>query len=170
MADARAFHLGPVFRRAANRHGAVFVTLDRPYEDRVLWVSTYRFLRKVAADFTDSQYRVLLAGEAAHLFPPFGARGMNSGIADAAAAAEAVAAGTVAAVAEYAAARRTAALFHSAAAGTALARLRPGRRIVRVGQRAAAALAPVLPWCGAWLEHAPYGPRNGSPASAGRRY
>ncbi|MER6357653.1 FAD-dependent monooxygenase [Streptomyces sp. NPDC001634] len=140
------------------------------YEDRVLWVSTYRFLRKVAASFTDPHYRVLLAGEAAHLFPPFGARGMNSGIADAAAAAEAVATGTVEAVAECAAARRGAALFNSAAAGTALAHLRPERRIVRAKQRAAAALSPVLPWCGAWLEHAPYGPRNGSAASAGRKY
>nr|WP_258053884.1 FAD-dependent monooxygenase [Streptomyces sp. Ru72] len=53
------------------------------YEDRVLRVSTYRFLREVAAGFTDPQYRVLLAGEAAHLFPPFGVRGMNGGIADA---------------------------------------------------------------------------------------
>jgi 3-(3-hydroxy-phenyl)propionate hydroxylase len=99
---------------------------------------------------------------------------MNSGIADAAAAASAVAeslaAGTTSAVAEFAETRRAAALFNSAAAGTALAHLRPQRRIVRAKQRAAATLAPVLPWCGAWLEHAPYGPRNGSPASAGRKY
>uniref|UniRef100_UPI000E687241 FAD-dependent monooxygenase n=1 Tax=Streptomyces scabiei TaxID=1930 RepID=UPI000E687241 len=57
------------------------------YAERVLWVSTYRFLRKVAAAFTDPHRRVLLAGEAAHLFPPFGARGMNSGIEDAVAGA-----------------------------------------------------------------------------------
>lgn len=140
------------------------------YAERILWVSTYRFLRKVAATFTDPGHRVLLVGEAAHLFPPFGARGMNSGIADAAAAATAVATGTTEAVAEFAAARRAAALFNSAAAGEALDHLRPRRRIVRAKQRAAAALAPVLPWCGAWLEHAPYGPRHGSPASAGRTY
>lgn len=140
------------------------------YEDRVLWVSTYRFLRKVASDFTDPHHRVLLAGEAAHLFPPFGARGMNSGIADAAAAADAIATGTPEAVAEAAALRRAAALFNSDAAGTALEHLRPARRIVKAKQRAAAALSPLLPWCGAWLEHAPYGPRNGSPASAGRKY
>ncbi|NEA99839.1 FAD-dependent oxidoreductase [Streptomyces sp. SID13726] len=137
------------------------------YDERVLWVSTYRFLRKVAASFTDPHRRVLLVGEAAHLFPPFGARGMNSGIADAAAAAEAVAEGTVEA---FAGVRRSAALFNSAAAGTALDHLRPRRRIVRVGQRAAAALAPVLPWCGSWLEHAPYGPRHGSPVVAGGKY
>jgi 3-(3-hydroxy-phenyl)propionate hydroxylase len=140
------------------------------YGERILWVSTYRFLRKVAASFTDPHRRVLLAGEAAHLFPPFGARGMNSGIADAAAAAEAIAAGTGEAVASFAEVRRAAALFNSAAAGAALDHLRPRRRIVRAGQRAAAALAPVLPWCGSWLEHAPYGPRHGAPAVAGRKY
>ncbi|MFD8300850.1 FAD-dependent monooxygenase [Streptomyces sp. NPDC059690] len=139
------------------------------YADRLLWVSTYRFLRMVAASFTDRHGRVLLAGEAAHLFPPFGARGMNSGIADAAAAARAVAAGTAEAVAEFAAVRRAAGLFNSEAAGLALDHLRP-RRIVRVRQRAAAALAPVLPCCGSWLEHAPYGPRHGAPAVAGRKY
>ncbi|MER5212273.1 FAD-dependent oxidoreductase [Streptomyces sp. NPDC002838] len=135
------------------------------YADRILWVSTYRFLRKVAASFTDPHRRVLLVGEAAHLFPPFGARGMNSGIADAAAAAEAVATGTVA---DFAEVRRAAALFNSEAAGAALDHLRPRRRTVRVKQRAAAALAPVLPWCGSWLEHAPYGPRGGAPAVAGK--
>ncbi|MFE1799501.1 FAD-dependent oxidoreductase [Streptomyces sp. NPDC059517] len=140
------------------------------YAERILWVSTYRFLRKVATDFTDPGHRVLLVGEAAHLFPPFGARGMNSGIADAAAAAQAVADGTRESVARFAAARRTAALFNSEAAGAALAHLRPRSRIVRAKQRTAAALAPVLPWCGTWLEHAPYGPRHGSPASAGRKY
>ncbi|MFI2035336.1 FAD-dependent monooxygenase [Streptomyces bottropensis] len=140
------------------------------YDERVLWVSTYRFLRKVAADFTDPHRRVLLAGEAAHLFPPFGARGMNSGIADAVAAARAIADGTPAAVDSFAEVRRSAGLFNSAAAGTALDHLRPRRRIVRVKQRAAAALAPMVPRCGAWLEHAPYGPRHGSPAVAGRKY
>ncbi|MCF1596983.1 FAD-dependent monooxygenase [Streptomyces muensis] len=140
------------------------------YGERILWVSTYRFLRKVAASFTDRYGRVLLAGEAAHLFPPFGARGMNSGVADAAAAADAVATGTKEAVARFAEVRRAAALFNSSAAGTALDHLRPRRRIVRVKQRAAAALAPVLPWCGSWLEHAPYGPRHGAPAVAGRKY
>ncbi|MFE6090705.1 FAD-dependent monooxygenase [Streptomyces massasporeus] len=140
------------------------------YGDRILWVSTYRFLRMVAASFTDPHRRVLLVGEAAHLFPPFGARGMNSGIADAAAAAEAIAAGTGAAVEHFAEVRRAAGLFNMAAAGTALDHLRPRRRIVRARQRAAAALAPVLPWCGSWLEHAPYGPRHGAPAVAGRTY
>jgi len=140
--------------------------------DRVLWVSTYRFLQVVAESFADEQHRVLLVGEAAHLFPPFGARGMNSGIADAEAAADAI--GTAlaepgradAAVAGFAFDRRQAALVNSRAAGTALAHLRPGR-LMRARQHAAAMLAPVLPRCGSWLEHAPYGPRHGT---AGRRY
>lgn len=140
------------------------------YDDRILWVSTYRFLRKVAASFTDPHRRVLLVGEAAHLFPPFGARGMNSGIADAAAAAQAVAAGTPEAVEDFAGVRRAAGLFNSEAAGIALDHLRPHRRIVRLRQRAAAALVPVLPSCGSWLEHAPYGPRGGAPAVAGGKY
>ncbi|MEU5766054.1 FAD-dependent oxidoreductase [Streptomyces asoensis] len=140
------------------------------YADRILWVSTYRFLRKVAASFTDPHGRVLLAGEAAHLFPPFGARGMNSGIADAAQAARAVADGTPGAVAAFADARRAAGLYNSEAAGIALDHLRPRHRAVRLRQRAAAALAPVLPSCGAWLEHAPYGPRGGAPAAAGGKY
>ncbi|MDQ0685829.1 3-(3-hydroxy-phenyl)propionate hydroxylase [Streptomyces achromogenes] len=138
------------------------------HDRRILWVSTYRFLRKVAASFADPHRRVLLVGEAAHLFPPFGARGMNSGIADAVAAAGAVAAGTDRAVEEFAGTRRAAGLFNSAAAGLALEHLRPRRRTVRLRQRAAAALAPVLPSCGSWLEHAPYGPRGGAPAAAGK--
>ncbi|MGW4076235.1 FAD-dependent oxidoreductase [Streptomyces asiaticus] len=133
---------------------------------RVLWVSRYHFLRKVAASFADPSGRVLLAGEAAHLFPPFGARGMNSGIADAVAAAEAVSAACSepsrgpATVAGYASARRSAALYNSEAAGAALDHLRP-RPWKRATQRAAAALSPVVPRCGEWLERAPYGPRGG---------
>ncbi len=89
----------------------------------VLWVSRYHFLRKVAASFTDPTGRVLLAGEAAHLFPPFGARGMNSGIADAVSAADAISVAcsdpsrAPVAIGEFASTRRRAALFNSVAAG-----------------------------------------------------
>ena len=145
------------------------------WTDRVLWVSTYRFMQVVADCFVDPGGRVLLVGEAAHLFPPFGARGMNSGIADAESAADAVATAladpalAAAAVAGFAGRRRAAALFNSRAAGTALTHLRPGR-LMRARQQAAATLAPVLPRCGSWLEHAPYGPRHGSPGDQKRRY
>ncbi|SEQ77684.1 FAD-dependent monooxygenase [Lentzea albida] len=52
---------------------------DRPYE--VVWQSTYRFHQRRAARFREG--RVLLAGDAAHVMSPFGARGLNSGICDA---------------------------------------------------------------------------------------
>lgn len=48
--------------------------LPPKYADRVTWVSTYQFLQVVARSFTDPNHRVVLAGEAAHLFAPFGAR------------------------------------------------------------------------------------------------
>ncbi len=52
---------------------------DLPYE--VDWVSTYRFHQRVVADFRLG--RVYFAGDAAHSLPPYGSRGMNSGIQDA---------------------------------------------------------------------------------------
>lgn len=52
---------------------------DRDY--RLVWVSAYRFhQRRVPAMRLG---RVLLAGDAAHVMSPFGARGMNSGLQDA---------------------------------------------------------------------------------------
>jgi pentachlorophenol monooxygenase/3-(3-hydroxy-phenyl)propionate hydroxylase len=52
---------------------------DRPYQ--VVWSSVYRFSSRV----TDRMRvgRVLLAGDLAHQFSPFGARGLNSGVQDA---------------------------------------------------------------------------------------
>lgn len=88
---------------------------------------------------------------------------MNSGIADAVAAAEAVPSACSepsrgpAAVAGYASARRSAALYNSEATGAALDHPRP-RPWRRAAQRTAAALAPVVRRCG---ERAPYGPRGG---------
>lgn len=52
---------------------------DRPYE--VEWLSTYRFNQRVVTRMR--QGRILLAGDAAHALPPYGARGMNSGLQDA---------------------------------------------------------------------------------------
>jgi 2-polyprenyl-6-methoxyphenol hydroxylase-like FAD-dependent oxidoreductase len=49
-----------------------------PYE--LDWLSTYRFHQRCAARMRVG--RVFLAGDAAHAMPPFGARGMNSGIQD----------------------------------------------------------------------------------------
>lgn len=52
---------------------------DVPYT--VEWRSTYRFHQRVVDRFVAG--RVLLAGDAAHAFPPYGSRGMNSGFQDA---------------------------------------------------------------------------------------
>ena len=142
--------------------------------ERITAISVYRFLQLIAADFTDPHHRVLLVGEAAHLFPPFGARGMNSGFVDAHAAAEAIAAGrrsptaNAGAVAEFATSRRAAAEVNSAAAGAALRHLRPPSTAARLRRRAAAQLAPVVPRFGEWLEHAPYGPRPKASANGTR--
>lgn len=50
-----------------------------PYE--LVWLTAYRFSQRVADRFRDR--RVFLAGDAAHVMSPFGARGLNSGAADA---------------------------------------------------------------------------------------
>ncbi|MEQ3554988.1 FAD-dependent monooxygenase [Pseudonocardia nematodicida] len=47
----------------------------------IVWTSVYRFHSRVADRMRCG--RVLLAGDAAHLLSPFGARGLNSGVADA---------------------------------------------------------------------------------------
>ncbi|MCR6489302.1 FAD-dependent monooxygenase [Amycolatopsis sp. OK19-0408] len=52
---------------------------DRPYE--VVWRSVYRFHTRLVDRMRVG--RVLLAGDCAHLVAPFGARGLNSGVADA---------------------------------------------------------------------------------------
>ena len=51
----------------------------QPYE--LLWSSAYRFHSRIVERMRAG--RVLLAGDGAHLFSPFGARGLNSGVLDA---------------------------------------------------------------------------------------
>ena len=151
--------------------------LPAGYAERTTWVSTYQFLQLVAHDFADPTRRVLLAGEAAHLFAPFGARGLNSGVPDAEAAAVAVVlarqatneAAARTAVESFALARRSAALFNRDAAGEALAHLRPTpERAAEV--RAAAERAPQDEAASTWLEKAPYGPRGVPRAETVYRY
>ena len=55
------------------------ITGDLPYE--IVWATAYRFHERVAGTFAAG--RVFLAGDAAHLYAPFGARGLNSGAQDA---------------------------------------------------------------------------------------
>ena len=151
--------------------------LPAGYAERTTWVSTYQFLQLVAHDFADPERRVLLVGEAAHLFAPFGARGLNSGVPDAEAAAIAVVlarqatnpAAARSAVETFALARRSAALFNRDAAGEALAHLRPTpERAAEV--RSAAQRAPQDEAASAWLEKAPYGPRGVPRAETVYRY
>lgn len=130
--------------------------------DRVAWVSAYRFTCAVASTFVDTQQRILLVGEAAHLFPPFGARGMNSSFADAGAAAAALGlahrAGGNGAITAYGIARRDAARINADAAHRAFAHLHPSRRM-RCIQSAAARVSGVVTGAGEWLETSAYGPR-----------
>jgi 2-polyprenyl-6-methoxyphenol hydroxylase-like FAD-dependent oxidoreductase len=52
---------------------------DTPYE--LVWLTAYRFSQRLADSFGAG--RCFLAGDAAHVMSPFGARGLNSGVADA---------------------------------------------------------------------------------------
>jgi 3-(3-hydroxy-phenyl)propionate hydroxylase len=152
--------------------------VDPQYADRILWASTYNFQQVIAETFTDVHRRIVLAGEAAHLFTPFGARGMNSGIADAHAAATAIATGLAAtnsrrasrAIEDFESVRRDAARYNVNAVSAALAHLRPRGVLGHVRQRAAAALAPHAHRLGRWLDEAPYGPTASPPSNPGGKY
>jgi len=156
----------------------VGTVLGERYADRVTWVSTYQFLQVVADAFVDEHRRVLLAGEAAHLFAPFGARGMNSGIADADEAASAIAVATRARrdavaraeVEHYAARREFAAEWNRDAAGRALDILKGANPVVEAKKSLAAAVADWWEPAGEWLDDAPYGPPSGPPLPTGSKY
>jgi 3-(3-hydroxy-phenyl)propionate hydroxylase len=149
------------------------------YTDRITWVSTYQFLQLLAQDFIDKNRRVLLVGEAAHLFAPFGARGMNSGIADAVAAANAISAALKAsepakaqeAIEEFASERRAAAEYNRAAAGQALTHIQTRTPVMQAKRNLAAIIAPYWKRAGVWLDEGPYGPRSGPPGqTVGGKY
>jgi 3-(3-hydroxy-phenyl)propionate hydroxylase len=148
--------------------------VDDSYSERILWSSRYPFLQLVADEFVSADRRVLLIGEAAHLFAPFGARGMNSAIADADCAATAVAVALASTTAERAGAaidnynsqRRAAAIHNRDAAGSALAHMRPATVAGRTKQRVAASISRVAAPAGEWLEKAPYGPRTRATATS----
>jgi 3-(3-hydroxy-phenyl)propionate hydroxylase len=152
--------------------------IRRDYADRITWISTYIFRQAVSNSFTDAHRRILLTGEAAHVFAPFGARGLNSGIADAFVAAAAVdralrsvsAAEARAAIDHCASSRRAAALRNREASNLALRHLTAPTFFLRFQRRAAAILAPVVGPTGDWLDRAPYGPALGPTDADGMHY
>ncbi len=143
------------------------------YRDRVTWVSSYQFLQVVADRFVDTHRRVALVGEAAHLFAPFGARGMNSGIVDAIEAAEAIRVALGGAPEEsqgafdrFAARRQTAARYNRDAAGIALEHIQGQNPTLNLKRHVAAWVAPWSRRAGRWLDEGPYGPKSGPPELA----
>ena len=156
----------------------VRTVLGERYADRIEWVSTYQFLQVMADTFIDDHRRVLLAGEAAHLLAPFGARGMNSGIADADEAASAI---TVALRAEtdavardevelFAARREKAAEYNLDAAGQALEYLQGDSPVTNAKKKIAARFAEYWEPAGEWLDDAPYGPHGSPPIVSTSNY
>ncbi|WP_293328215.1 FAD-dependent monooxygenase [Parvibaculum sp.] len=141
----------------------------------ITWVSTYRFRQLVARDFTDDSGRILLCGEAAHLFAPFGGRGLNSGIVDADSAAVAIAtamSSTDPAVAKmatrhFAADRHEAAEFNKSVAASGLDRLSPPNVMAHAKRWAAAQLAPWVKSAGRWLSQGPTGVAHGRREDSG---
>jgi 3-(3-hydroxy-phenyl)propionate hydroxylase len=141
--------------------------LPEKYVDRISWISTYQFLQVIASSFTDTQHRVLLVGEAAHLFAPFGARGLNSGVPDAGCAAAAIRTAVWAAshseatsaIDAFAQRRRAAAIYNRDTAGLALAHMQAGSARTRWKRQTAAWAAVLGQRAGSWLDSSPYGPR-----------
>jgi len=152
--------------------------MDAKYVDRITWVSTYQFLQVLARNFTDRNHRVLLVGEAAHLFAPFGARGMNSGIADAVAATNAIDTALATtdantareAIEEFARVRRSAAEYNRDAATQALAHVQKRSPVMQVKRNIAALIAPYWERAGVWLDSGPYGPRSGPAGQSAGKY
>jgi len=149
--------------------------MDSRYAERIRWISTYRFNKLAAARFTDEKRRVLLAGESAHLFPPFGGRGLNSGIIDAIRAARAIAQALVAPdraaaqalIDEVADDRRDAARFNMEAAAIGVTIMAPKSAWQKIKRSAA---VTVMPWSRRaryWLSLGPNGIVGGRPGKAG---
>ncbi|WP_405489214.1 FAD-dependent monooxygenase [Nocardia sp. NBC_00511] len=137
--------------------------VDPWYGDHVTWVSTYRFHQVVADSYTDTHHRVLLAGEAAHLFAPWGGRGLNSGVLDATDAATAIADALAAAtpvrarelIERCARKRREWGLRNRDVSSRALRIMRASEAGMHRKRALAARLAPVCWPAGAWLANGP---------------
>jgi 3-(3-hydroxy-phenyl)propionate hydroxylase len=146
--------------------------VDPWYAEHVQWVSTYRFHQVVADSYTDRHHRVLLAGEAAHLFAPWGGRGLNSGVMDSCDAAAAVVAALrsddpAQPIRRCAEQRRAWGRHNRDISSRGLRILRGTTPAMRVARPLAARLAPAVWPAGAWLANGPLKvpvprPRRGS--------
>src|SRR5699024_6538823 len=145
--------------------------MNPKYAEKITWVSSYRFHQVVADSFTDEKCRVLLAGEAAHLFAPFGARGLNSGVPDAIIASRGIKNALNAenetarkeAIQAAATERRIAAKWNRDASTTALHHLQGDSPDMKMKRDLAASLVSIVPRLGRWLDEGPYGPKFGPP-------
>jgi 3-(3-hydroxy-phenyl)propionate hydroxylase len=151
--------------------------VDPWYAEHVQWVSTYRFNQVVADSYTDPERRVLLAGEAAHLFAPWGGRGLNSGVFDATDAATAIAAALGSTdpararglIGRCATDRREWGLRNRAVSSKGLRIMRAEDVSMRVRRDLAARVAPIVLPAGAWLANGPVQltlPRPGAVSSS----
>jgi 3-(3-hydroxy-phenyl)propionate hydroxylase len=139
--------------------------VDSRYIGEIQWFSTYRFHQLVASRMADETRRVLLIGEAAHLFAPWGGRGLNSGIMDAASAARAIHTALGArtapearqAIDEFSDDRRDAALFNKGAAAYGLELLAPASLRAKMKRRIAGMVAAFYQPAGYWLSTGPNG-------------
>jgi 2-polyprenyl-6-methoxyphenol hydroxylase-like FAD-dependent oxidoreductase len=102
---------------------------DTPYE--LVWLTSYRFHSRLASRFRVG--RVFLAGDAAHLMAPFGARGLNSGVEDATALARAIASGDFD---RYEAERRPAAIENLRITGATMRFMAPPTALHRLWRNA----------------------------------
>jgi 3-(3-hydroxy-phenyl)propionate hydroxylase len=133
------------------------------YGEHVQWVSTYRFHQVVADSYTDEHRRVLLAGEAAHLFAPWGGRGLNSGVFDATDAATAIAAASKTSnpvtrrklIERCADEGKKWGIHNRDISSKALRQMRGTDRVTQVKREIAARLAPVVWPAGVWLANGP---------------
>jgi 3-(3-hydroxy-phenyl)propionate hydroxylase len=142
--------------------------MDPKYAERITWVSTYQFYQAVADSYTDANRRVLLVGEAAHLFAPFGARGLNSGVPDALLSSSAIAKALEAksseeaeqAILTAAKERQFAAEYNRDCASIALEHIQGSSPYMNTKRELAASLSSIVPSLGRWLDEGPYGPKT----------
>lgn len=145
--------------------------LNPKYADLITWISTYTFYQVVAERYTDEHHRIILAGEAAHLFAPFGARGLNSGIADAIVGVRGIATALRSesrdqarkAIADAANERLSAGLYNRECSNLALEHIQGTSEEIKLRREISAFLAPYIPALGKWLDEGPFGPRSGPP-------